>query len=160
MAENRGQPKADRRSAEDVTCPKCGEAFKPPAPSNRPPLRAAVTAVLVAAYLPNTWVFWINQPWDMKRAAVVAIFPISPAGLPALVAQVLLGLKNPWSAPFVIAVSVMLMIFFLWAFIKLSRRTWWLLLSIYTLLFIYEIFTAYVWYEAFMKSSWPSSPSP
>lgn len=45
-------------------------------------------------YLPNTWVFWIDYPWNGYRMTWVKMFPILPALYPAAWLAHWTGLKD------------------------------------------------------------------
>lgn len=87
-------------------CPECGEAFDPaelyPLPvkysrawwHGRPSWRVTLMGVLLAVYLPGTWVFWIDYPFNDYRWLWVKLTAVLPAMFAVAWGMQLTGLRN------------------------------------------------------------------
>lgn len=83
-------------------CPECGSAFDPsklrPPRSwwrSRPSWRVTLMGVLLAVYLPDTWVFWIGDSWSGHQLRWVKMFPILPSYVPTATFEHFAGLRFP-----------------------------------------------------------------
>lgn len=92
----------DLTGTTEPRCPECGGAFDPEKLRGqssrwrgRPRWWVTLAVVIVAVYLPNTWIFWIDYPWSGGyRMHWVTMFPVLPVLLPGAWCYHLLGLPN------------------------------------------------------------------
>jgi len=92
----------DLTGAAQQRCPECGQTFDPALLPGKPmwwKRRAswwvALLSVLLAVYLPNTWVFWIDYPWGGGyRMHWVMMFPFLPSLLLLALGMQFIGAGN------------------------------------------------------------------
>lgn len=130
-------------------CPECGEAFDPAklrSPKSgwrsKPSWRVTLTAVLLAIYLPNTWVFWIDYPWNDYRWLWIKITPILPVTLPAAwffnIMEWQVNLDQLRGFAMLGTVTAGLIAVCYW----IGRRSWIFLLITCVAIFVFQVFNA------------------
>lgn len=135
-------------------CPECGEGFDPETLQpyrhrHQPRWRVVFAMVLLAAYLPNTWIFWIDYSWNSYRMTWAKMFPILPSLYPAAWLSYWTGIREAFDdvGMFVLAgcITAMLIV----GGILLGRRSWRWLIPVIILVFTFEVFNAYVSHALF-----------
>jgi hypothetical protein len=169
MSENRKTTGTDRLPFTGLGCPKCGynlsgttkprcpecggvfdpKQLRPCRDRLRPRWRVVILTVLLVVYLPNTWVFWIDYPWNSYRMTWVKMFPLLPSLYPGAWLAHLTGLRKAYDdvGMFVIAgcITVVLIV----GGVLLGRRSWKWLIPVCIVLLAFEVFNAYVCYALF-----------
>ena len=108
-----------------------------------------ITSVLLAIYLPNTWVFWIDYPWNAVRMTWVKMFPILPSLYPAAWLAHITGLRKAFDDVGMFVLAGCFTIMLLAGGVLLSRRSWRWLIPVCIVLLAFEIFNAYVSHALF-----------
>lgn len=141
----------------ELFCPECGEVFNPRELRktkswlrSRPRWWGTLVTVMLATYLPNTWIFWINYPWGGGyRMHWVKMFPIMPILLPGAWSIQLFGLPIEidqfWGMAFLGALCVGLIAAGYW----IGRRSHFALLIVTAIMFALEVFNALGSYALF-----------
>lgn len=92
----------DLTGTTEPRCPECGKSFDPAALledrngwCGRPRRWVMIGLILLAVYLPNTWIFWIDYPWSGGyRMHWVSMFPVLPVLLPGAWCYHIFGMPN------------------------------------------------------------------
>ncbi|MEZ6194085.1 MAG: hypothetical protein R3C45_22795 [Phycisphaerales bacterium] len=92
----------DLTGTTEPRCPECGKGFDPAALRKdragwcgRPRRWVTFGLILLAVYLPNTWIFWIDYPWSGGyRMLWVTMFPVLPVLLPGAWCYHVFGMPN------------------------------------------------------------------
>lgn len=92
----------DLTGAAERYCPECGKGFDPEGLrkyqagwGGRPRRWVTVVLIILAVYLPNTWIFWINYPWGGGyRMHWATMFPVLPVLLPGAWCYHLFGMPK------------------------------------------------------------------
>ncbi len=146
----------------ETRCPECGEAFDPA--KLRPPKsgwrsgswwrsraswRVTLAAVLLAVYLPNTWVFWIDYGWrGGYRMGWVKMFPALPSLVLAVWGRAMAGFNNAFGDDwFLVSGVVTAVMIAICVLIGRRSRRW--LLAVCVVMFVLQIFNALGSYALF-----------
>lgn len=143
--------------ASEPRCPECGRAFDPVGLSRgpawwqrRPSWWVTLLAVLLAVYLPNTWIFWIDYPWSGGyRMHWVMMFPILPSLLVLAWGMQMLGVGNNIDGLAGYLIAGVFIAFTLTAGWWIGRRSWVWLVVVCVVLFVWQVFNALVSYALF-----------
>ena len=138
-------------------CPECGEAFDPRALRSkaswwwgRPGRWATLVVVCLAAYLPNTWVFWIDYPWGGGyRMQWVKMFAVLPAFVPGAWCYRFLGLPNDFDRFWGVALLGVVCVCLIGVCYWIGRRSRLALLVTGAVVLALEVFNALVSYALF-----------
>jgi hypothetical protein len=135
-------------------CPECGQGFDPrellPVTTRRPlPLRVSLAAVLLAVYLPNTWVLWIDYPWNSYRLTWVMMFPSLPGVQCAAWVSCWTGLRDHMDHARLLAVSVCITAVLISMGVTMARRSWWWLALLCVAVLALEVYNAYACHGLF-----------
>jgi hypothetical protein len=136
-------------------CPECGGAFDPGrlrrlGTRRRLSWRTTSVWVLLVVYLPNTWVFWIDYPWQGGyRMIWVKMFPILPVLYPAAWLSHVTGIKDQFDDGGMIALAGCTVVVMAACGVTLARRSWRWLIPVCVVLLAFEVFNAYVSYALF-----------
>ncbi len=143
-------------------CPECGETFDPaklrPPKSSwrsgswwrcRPSWWVTLSSVLLAVYLPNTWIFWIDYGWGGYRMFWVKIFPTLPSVVPTMWCLHLRGDRSAFSDSEIVMIFGVATIILMSACALLGRRSRRWLLAVCIVMFVLQIFNGLGSYAIF-----------
>lgn len=136
-------------------CPECGEVFdpdklRPYRERRRPSWRVTIASILLAAYLPNTWIFWISYPWrGGYRIGWAKMFPVLPGFYPGAWLSYLTGLHDVLDYWGMIMVAGSVTVIVIVGGVLIGRRSRWWLMSVCLILFVLEIVNAGICHALF-----------
>lgn len=146
-----GCPKCgyDLTGTPEPRCPECGAGFDPaelrPVDVKRKVRwRVAVPCVLLAMYLPNTWIFWIAYPLNDYRITWFKFFPIQPALTPTVWGLWVTGMRDKVGDVGSMLIFATLTLLILVVCVLLGRRSKWWLVGTCVVMMGFQIFNAWV----------------